>query len=79
MRILSSGSRETDIIPLISRYFLLLCLAKSIEKFRALGKEVDDTVYFNLNDLPKVADYLREMERVLTIKLSIKYDTKVAG
>jgi hypothetical protein len=53
-------------------------LAKSTEKFRDLGKKVDGTVYFNLNDLTKVADYLREMERHFTINLSIEYDTKVA-
>ena len=49
-----------------------------MEKFRVMGKEIDDAVYFNLNDLAQVADYLMEMEHHFTINLSIKYDTKVA-
>jgi hypothetical protein len=44
-------------------------LAESIQKFRLLGKEVDNTVYFNLNDLRKVADSLRDFPH-LAIQLT---------
>jgi hypothetical protein len=63
------------LLVLWHRYLLVLWLAKSTQ-FRPLGKETDDTVYFNLYDLCKVADSLRESSPHHFA--AIQYDSKVA-
>jgi hypothetical protein len=60
----------------IHRYLLVLCVAKSEPIFRSLGKEIDDSVYFTLYQLSKVANLFKDIS---PWHLPITYDrTKVA-
>jgi hypothetical protein len=57
-------------------YLLLLWVAKSTEVFRLYGKEVDNSIYFTLYNLGKVADSFKQFG---PYHLPIHYDrTKTA-
>jgi hypothetical protein len=51
----------------IHRYLLLLWVAKSTEVFRLYGKEVDNSIYFTLYNLGKVADSFKQFGPYLPI------------
>lgn len=61
-----------------TRYLLVVFVAKSIQMFRlAHGKEIDNSIYFTLYGLGKVADSFKQIRPYL---LAIHYDrTKVAS
>jgi predicted transcriptional regulator len=60
----------------IIRYLLVIFQAKSTQKFRLSGKKIDNTFYFDLNDLTRVADSSGEL--VPHHIAAIQYNTKVA-
>jgi len=62
----------------IHRYLLVVFVAKSIQMFRlGFGKEIDNSIYFTLYGLGKVADSFKQIRPYL---LAIHYDrTKVAS
>jgi hypothetical protein len=60
----------------IHRYLIVVFLAKATQMFRLMGKEIDNSVYFTLYGLGKVAESFKEIGPYHT---PIQYDrTKVA-
>jgi hypothetical protein len=60
----------------IHRYLILVFLAKATQMFRSMGNEIDNSVYFTLYGLGKVAESFKQ---VGPYHLAINYDrTKVA-
>jgi hypothetical protein len=60
----------------IHRYLIVLWVAKSVPIFRSSGKEIDNSIYFTLYKLGKVADSFKDIS---PYHLPIHYDrTKVA-
>src|SRR5689334_9267580 len=60
----------------IHRYLILVLLAKATQMFRLMGKEIDNSVYFTLYGLNKVAESFKQIG---PYHLAINYDrTKVA-
>jgi hypothetical protein len=60
----------------VHRYLLIVFLAKSTQFFRFLGKPIDNSVYFTLYSLGRVADSFKSLKPFRT---PIHYDrTKVA-
>ena len=47
--------------PDFARYLLVVFLAKSTQIFRLSGKEIDNSIYFTLYQLSKVADSIRDI------------------
>jgi predicted transcriptional regulator len=60
----------------IHRYLIVVFLAKATQMFRLMGKEIDNSVYFTLYGLSKVAESFKQIG---PYHLAINYDrTKVA-
>jgi predicted transcriptional regulator len=60
----------------IHRYLIVVFLAKATQMFRLMGKEIDNSVYFTLYGLNKVAESFKQIG---PYHLAINYDrTKVA-
>jgi hypothetical protein len=60
----------------IHRYLIVVFLAKATQMFRLMGKEIDNSVYFTLYGLGKVAESFKE---IAPYHIPIHYDrTKVA-
>jgi hypothetical protein len=47
-------------LPRITRYLLLVYIAKNTPMFRSYGKEMDSSVYFTLYGLGKIAESLKK-------------------
>lgn len=60
----------------IHRYLIVVFLAKATQMFRLMGKEIDNSIYFTLYGLGKVA---QSFKQIGPYHMSIQYDrTKVA-
>ena len=82
VRILNGRDSDGNVICLgpqgtkIHRYLLVVFLAASIQMFRLLGKEIDNSIYFSLYRLKEVANSFKDIS---PYHLPICYDrTKVA-
>ncbi|MGC1928787.1 MAG: hypothetical protein WA667_07405, partial [Candidatus Nitrosopolaris sp.] len=82
VRILNGRDSDGHVICLgpqgtkIHRYLLVVFLAASVQMFRLLGKEIDNSIYFTLYRLKEVANSFKDIS---PYHLPICYDrTKVA-
>src|SRR5213080_1050121 len=61
----------------IHRYLIVVFLAKATQMFRLMGKEIDNSIYFTLYGLGKVAESFKQIG---PFHIAIHYDrTKVAN